>query len=579
MKGFVNLKIRFKIKIPVAMMGILMIVLGIVGLSSTDRIMNASTDISTNNVTGISKIGAMESTAQQLQKTAFEHIVAKDKASFKVLEKDADTLKTTMEETSAEFEKNIDSSEQQSTYETFKADYEQYIELFDQVIELSRSKEEDDAAIKLANTELTVAGNKLTTDLSNLETMKMEAMNKAIKTQDSVYSMSKALIFVVLIIGIVMFAAVIFISWKWVCKRLVNINNQLREITSSIECGQGDLTKRVQCLSTDEIGSLASGINIFIETLQDIMKKITSNSSTLEKIVGLVSGSVSTANLNSSDISAVMEELSAAMEEVTATVTAVNSNTNDVNTNIEELAGVANELLSYANSMRDRAKELEQTAQLNKDNTSATMSEVLDTLERAIEDSKSISKISELTDDILNISSQTNLLALNASIEAARAGEAGKGFAVVADEIRKLADSSRENANHIQEINGMVTVAVNELIDSAQEIINYITDTILPDYDEFVKSGKQYSDDSSYVNDSVENFAQLADNIKEVVNSISESMSGISTAVEESAEGISNAAANTNNLVEDISSISTEMESNSKIADELKGQASTFAIL
>ena len=578
MKGFVNLKIRFKIMIPVAMMGILMIVLGIVGLSSTDRIMNASTDISTNNVTGISKIGTMESTAQQLQKTAFEHIVAKDKASFKVLEKDADALKSTMEETSAEFEKKIDSNEQQSAYETFKTDYEQYIELFDQVIELSGNKD-DDAAIKLANTELTVAGNKLTTDLSDLETMKMDAMNKAIDSQDSIYSMSKALIFVVLIIGIVMFAAVIFISWKWVCKRLVNINNQLREVTSSIECGQGDLTKRVQCFSTDEIGSLAAGINIFIETLQDIMKKITSDSSSLEQIVGFVSGSISTANLNSSDISAVMEQLSAAMEEVTATVTAVNGNTSDVNENIEELASVANELLSYANSMKDRANELEQTAQVNKDNTSATMSEVLGTLERAIEDSRSISKISELTEDILSISSQTNLLALNASIEAARAGEAGKGFAVVADEIRKLADSSRENANHIQDINSMVTVAVNELIDSAQGIINYITDTILPDYDEFVKSGKQYSDDSSYVNDSVENFAQLADHIKEVVNSISESMSGISTAVEESAEGISSAAANTNNLVEDISSISTEMESNSKIADELKGQASTFAIL
>ena len=99
-----------------------------------------------------------------------------------------------------------------------------------------------------------------------------------------------------------------------------------------------------------------------------------------------------------------------------------------------------------AGEMEARAKELELAAQRNKESTSNIIGGIITSLEEAIEESKSVSKVNDLTDEILNVSSQTNLLALNASIEAARAGEAGKGFAVVADEIRTLADSTRQTA-------------------------------------------------------------------------------------------------------------------------------------
>ena len=96
--------------------------------------------------------------------------------------------------------------------------------------------------------------------------------------------------------------------------------------------------------------------------------------------------------------------------------------------------------------MKVRANELEETAVKNGDNANQIISEIVESLENAIEESKSVDKVNDLTMDILNISSQTNLLALNASIEAARAGEAGKGFAVVADQIRNLAEQSAKSA-------------------------------------------------------------------------------------------------------------------------------------
>ena len=181
-----------------------------------------------------------------------------------------------------------------------------------------------------------------------------------------------------------------------------------------------------------------------------------------------------------------------------------------------------------------------------------------------------------MTNEILSISSQTNLLALNASIEAARAGEAGKGFAVVADEIRQLADSSRETASNIQNINNMVTAAVKELANNSNEIIQYVKESVLPAYDDFVAGGTQYKEDADHVNEIVTQFNEMSVNIDKLVSEITDAMNGIASAVDESANAVTTAATNTNDLVKEIEQIGTQMNSNGEIAKQLKAEADRF---
>jgi methyl-accepting chemotaxis protein len=271
-----------------------------------------------------------------------------------------------------------------------------------------------------------------------------------------------------------------------------------------------------------------------------------------------------------------MEELSATMEEIAATVQSVTDNAESVNDEVLNIADRSEDMNVQAKEMRSRADELAKKATDNKKVTDEMISQIMESFKQAIEESKSVERVNELTGDILSISSQTNLLALNASIEAARAGEAGKGFAVVADEIRELADSSRDTANNIQAINEHVTKAVHALVDNSNAIIKFIDETVLPDYDNFVQSGEQYNKDASYVSETMEAFSEKTEQLKQIMKKIVESIEGISKAVEESANAVTSSASSTTSLVGDMQSIDTQMNNSKETVDELMEEAEVF---
>lgn len=382
-------------------------------------------------------------------------------------------------------------------------------------------------------------------------------------------------------VGCAVIFLVIFIFTVWnldrkVTGRLRKHIGTLDSIIDSIEQGQGDLTMRLMVLNKDEMGRLASDVNRFLEILEKIMKKIHMDSDTLADIVQNVTEKADSSNHNACDVSAVAEELSATMEEVASTVSQIDANAGKVMDALDNMQQTTGEILSYSEEMKDRAGKLEESARANLAETRKMIDPLIEKIKSAVENSKNVQKVNELTEEILSISSQTNLLSLNASIEAARAGEAGKGFAVVADEIRQLADSSKETANNIQNINSMVLELVSELIDSSNVIIDYMENTILPDYDNFVASGQQYSDDSALINEQMVNYAQRSREIVDMVSGMVDSINGITQAVDEGSNGVSSVAESIQTLVSEISVITSEMNENQEIAGSLRAEAAQF---
>ena len=573
-----DMKIVKKMVVPMIVLLIAVIMNGTGTIVNLNYVMDSSNEVNNVYFANVYNLELLNGNFERLQKLVYAHCVATDNQHLREIETAIDEVYVETEAVMTTISENLSEGELAKMFAEFPSKYESFATVFTEAIVASATGDKETAA-SIINSSVTQAGNDVSAYIDSMIQICYKEMAAKVESQRLTYKIAVMETGVVTGIAIVVWLIVFLVIIKMVIAPLKLATNLVREMISDIENGKGDLTRRIPLNGKDEIGQLATGINTFVETLQKIMLNITTNSNRLDEIVGSVSTSVDTANNSSVDISAVMEELSASMEEVASTVVNINANAGEVKAEVTELATASEELVQYAADMRTRASELETTAVQNKENTSEIMDTILTTLKKAIEDSKSVDRVNELTGEILNISSQTNLLALNASIEAARAGEAGKGFAVVAHEISQLADSSREAANNIQTINNMVTIAVKELIKNSNELVAYINESVLPDYENFVDSGKQYSEDAAHVNEVVDRFNSMAGNLNDLIQSITEAIDGISSSVDESANGVATAAMNTGELVKEIGYISTEMESNNKIAGELKAEAAVFVNL
>ncbi len=192
--------------------------------------------------------------------------------------------------------------------------------------------------------------------------------------------------------------------------------------------------------------------------------------------------------------------------------------------------------------------ELRSNAKLSRENTQRVYESTQEKLKEVVSESKSVEKINELSDAILNIAGQTNLLALNASIEAARAGEAGRGFAVVADSIRTLAEDSEQSANEIQAIAKTVVLSIKKLTQSAESILEYIHGEVLKDYDELIETSDAYSDGSQYLDELLNDFDRASRALLVTVGEMTHSISKTTVTVDRNTVQTSNIAEKTNHI-------------------------------
>ncbi|MEK7799585.1 MAG: methyl-accepting chemotaxis protein [Acidobacteriota bacterium] len=248
--------------------------------------------------------------------------------------------------------------------------------------------------------------------------------------------------------------------------------NLLDLAAASAVISRGDLTRKIDVLSDDEVGHVARSFNTMLQSLLNIVTEVRSVSAQIFESAQSLSATAQEMNATTEEISSTMQNIAKGAEGTADMVNKTSSITRDLAASIEEISEKARFAARASKDAGDRARQagemMEGSSQkvaelvLRIDRSTATVEGFKD---RAL-------RINESVEFITHIAQQTHLLALNATIEAARAGEHGRGFSVVAEEIRKLADSSRRFADQIsklaKEINSQSTDVIGSMNDSTQ---------------------------------------------------------------------------------------------------------------
>ena len=563
------------ILLPVFILGALTIICNVMAINNIRTVNSNAADITDNCMMSVSDLGEIKNDIQVIHTLGLSHIIATDLNTMISVVGEINDNQEELEKKLDEYKKYVQNDDM-DTYNSLVSNYNTMkYELGNIMAYSALGKNEE--AYAIANGVVSDSSTAIQKDIEVLSTHANDTASEARERLASVYISSLVSNGIVIIISVILIIVAIYCVMKYVIKPIIATNKDIRDIIDGIDNGEGDLTKRVRVISNDEIADLGNGINLFMDKLQEILKLIIENTNYMENVVAEVDGSVVKSNDSASDLSAMTEELSATMQDVGLSVNTINDNADDILKDVEIIATKSDNINQFSKEMKANAEKIESDARYNMIQTGEKVGNILDVLNKAIEDSKSVDQVNNLTNDILNISSQTNLLALNASIEAARAGEAGKGFAVVADEIRQLADSSRETANKIQSINSVVVTAVNNLSDNANNLVSYLQQTILPEFQTFVDGGVKYKDNASYIESAMDEFVEKTDVLKKNMDEIAHSINTITTVVDEGAAGVNNAAISTQDLVEDIVNISNKMIENKSIAQNLKNSTNIFA--
>ncbi|MCR4674700.1 MAG: methyl-accepting chemotaxis protein [Lachnospiraceae bacterium] len=487
---------------------------------------------------------------------------------------DLETLSAAMEDLRTQVPK-VDDEEFQSQFEALDTAVTGFIDLYGQLDTLYRKGD-------YAGAMTLYFGSAHELILGHEENIALMADKLAVLIEENQHQLTKTegQVRIAIVVGTVLLIIVSVLALIMVNKAispLIVASRQLDKILKEMNEGSADLSQRLDNKTNDEVGVLVAGVNNFLATLENIIDKIKHESgniySSVENTVGIVNASKD----DVSNVSSVMEELTASMETANNTLLSLNEGAGDVNNAVGQVSNQVAEGTNRVADIKEHAMVIRENTEKKKTSTNEMVYSIKDGLETSIEESKNVSQIQTLTEDILSIAAQTNLLALNASIEAARAGEAGKGFAVVADEIRQLAEHSRDTANSIQEISNQVISAVETLAENSNEMLTYVSESVLSDYDEFEGVAQQYYQDAEDINDVLESVNDNTVVLNTTINEMTSQIDHISNVINDCTQGVSDATESTTGILESITTIHDDSESNREISERLQEEVSRFA--
>lgn len=571
MHGSIELKIMLLVLLLVlsAVTSIVLLV------NNMNSVVEISDDIISNQVVQEEKIAELSRQYSYINGQVLTHVMTTMATTMEKMTGEIEAEIADMDANMAEFAGYLsEGDERKAAFDSLTTEYEKYKKTVTSL--LKTSMENKTQANVSATSNLPMFNEKIEgymNEILELTTIQMEAsqaeMEKNAAQVPAIISTSSILVVIV--------AVLVFICIKiWISRPIKKATKQVDALVQGIRDNQGDLTKRIQVKSKDEIGQLSTAVNDLVEQMQKIIAALMDSSKNLVAKQERISTSVEKVNDSERHNSDNIQQVNGEIEQILAAVSEVKDDSIKVESAVGEVLASAEDGSSYAAQIRKKARETEANAVESKGKATEVLQTIDGAVKESIEHSNQIHQIGELTGDILGIASTTNLLALNASIEAARAGEAGKGFAVVAEEIRVLADRSKETANNIQEISVKVIESVEELAKNATNLLDFVNNNVMADYDTLEATGRAYFESAERVDGMMKNIKASIDELKGNVGHVIHSNDMIEGAVTNCANQVEGVTQNNCNMEIEMSDIAAAVEEMDDVIKQLHESVECF---
>ncbi len=556
-----NLKVRTKIFILTVILNIMLIIVGLIGifqLNNADKRMEKLYDENFSSVFNLSNALNEES---KIEASIYKIILNVENKEYQKQEYEALVKsKENFEDIYNKF-KNIENDEYtKKAIKNLDSNLKSYRNQQEEVINLAMSGNDKEAYKKLEEIESDIGEwfkydlNRISSYSSSLaETIKVD--NE--KTIEIANKTLIASVLIALLIDIIVAIAI--------------IRNIVRPLKVTVEemtiISKGDLSRDLDkklLKRKDELGVILNNLKSIQNSLGKLIYNVKNESNNTEKAINHIDKNIYQLNSNLEIMATTSEEITAVMQETSASTEEINNSIHNIEFIIETINKKAKDGVKISKESSKRALSNKNFIISNLNNANIILEESKYTLKKAINETKVINKIYELSEIIIGITEQTNLLALNASIEAARAGEAGKGFSVVAEEIRKLAEESKESVIKIKETGSAISKSVNGLVNGSNSLIRFMDEDLQKELNNMINIIETYEKDGEEINEIINEFSKNSSELLAHMKEISDATEGVSRATMEGTNGITNI----NDKILDVSNQSEITKNNSKIAME-----------